>query len=118
MDIALLGMPQGPDYDVAYAALNANLHDCLDIQDKIVKLPAECLEDAAIQAAIGYYRADTMDSSGASEATEELGKEFRMLHASILTAIVKAGGLEIDLIGWGDMGRLCARWAPKARARA
>ena len=117
MDIALLRMPDGPDCDAANAAFDENLHDCLDLQDKILKLPAECLEDAAIQSAIGYYRADQMDSWGASEEIKELGKEFRMLHASILMAIVKAGGLDIDRIGWGDMRGLCAMWGPGGRGR-
>lgn len=42
--------------------------------------------------------------AGTDKATVKLGK-FRMLHASILTAVAKAGGLDIDLIGWGDMRR-------------
>ena len=117
LEIALFRKPAGPDYDALHADFDENLDDCLALQDKILKLPAESLEDAAIQSAIGYYRADKMDTWGASKATEKLGKEFRMLHASILTAIVKAGGLDINLIGWGDMRRLCSMWGPGGKGR-
>jgi hypothetical protein len=118
MDARLIKMSEGPAYDTLEAAFARNLTACLALQDEILTLPAQTLEDAAIQVTIGYYRADHMNEYMDGDEIEELSKEFRALHASVLLAIVKAADLNIDRLGWGEMRKLCAAFVPGGRGRA
>jgi hypothetical protein len=92
--------------------------DCLALHDEILTLPAENLEDAAIQVTIGYYRADLLDSNVTPEEADQLSNEMLFLQASVLLAIVKAAGLDIDRLGWGDMRRLCVAHGSQGRVAA
>jgi hypothetical protein len=116
MERALLRMDEGPEHDALDQAFGDNFDQCLNIQDQIVLLSAQGLEDAAVQAAIAYYRADGVDSAYQDpDDAEELGKDLRMLLASIFLAITKAADLDVNQIGWGDMGYLCALWPAGGR---
>jgi hypothetical protein len=116
MECALLRMDEGPEYDALDLAFGDNFDQCLDIQDQIVLLSAQGLEDVAVQAAIAYYRAAMVDSAYQDpDDAEELGKDLRMLLASIFLAITKAADLDANQIGWGDMPRLCALWPAGGR---
>ncbi len=120
MEETLMALPKGPEHDALYEAFGQNLDDCLAIQDQILTLPAESLEDAAVLAAIVFYRADLIDSFGgvAEDDAVVLSKELRGASASIVLAIVATAGLDIDRLGWGDMRRLCALRAPRGEASA
>jgi hypothetical protein len=118
MDETLVRMAAGPEYDTLQEAFDQSLYDCLALQDEIATLPAENLEDAAIQVTIGYYRADLLDDRMTEEHAARLSKELRFLLASVLLAIVKAAGLDIDRLGWGEMRNLCAVHGPQRSAAA
>jgi hypothetical protein len=61
-----------------------------------VLLPAQNLEEAAIQAAIAYYRADqNIYARQSDEEMEQLSKDLRMLLASIFLAVTKAADIGI-----------------------
>jgi hypothetical protein len=112
LDVALVDMPEGPARDAMEVEFEAMLGGCLDLHEQILALPAESLEDAAVQAAIGYYKAGDLAESVTSEAeAERAGKDLRQLSASILAAIVRAAGMDVDAIGWGDMRKQCALYA-------
>jgi hypothetical protein len=99
-----LALPEGPEEDAANKAFDDTLYDILDLQDQVVELPAETLQDVAIQATISFYRAEKLHSCALSESKViELGKELCRLQVSILMVVVKTANLEIDRIGWGDM---------------
>jgi hypothetical protein len=118
MDRALARMPPGPEHDALAVAFSQSLTDGLALQDEILALPAENLEDAAIQVTISYYRIEEMSSYTLPDEIEDLSKELRFLQASILLAIVKAAKLDIDSLGWGEMRRLCAKHGPQGRIAA
>jgi hypothetical protein len=116
MDDALIEMPSGPDYDALHKRFDQNLDDCLAVQGEIVALPAETLEDAAVQATVAYYRLEGLTPYGEGDASDI--RDIRASLASIVLAIVKVSSLDIDQLGMGEMGGLCARYAPGGRAEA
>jgi hypothetical protein len=118
MDEALIEMAAGSERAALHEAFGKSLDDYLALQDEIATLPAENLEDAAIQVAIGYYRAEDLNSYTLPEELDGLSKELRFLQASVLLAIVKAAGLDIGRFGWGDMRRLCVAHGPRGRVAA
>jgi hypothetical protein len=119
LDDIWLKTPKGPEADAAYAAFDATLDPILDLQDDIVGLRAETLEDAAIQAVISFYQADSLASSKLDEAdVKEIGQDLRALQASILLVITKSAGLDIDRLGCGELRPLCGKHGPAGRSVA
>ncbi len=116
MENALVTMPAGVDYDVLNERLDANFEDCLAVQGEIAALPALSLNDVAIQCAIGFDLAICIDcvERPADGNTDML---VRIL-ASILPVIANTADLDVDRLAWGDMGHLCAIYAPGGRAAA
>ncbi len=116
MDCAALEMPSGPDHDALHERIDENLDDCIAIWDGIVALPAETLEDAAIQAAVAFIRTEGITTHSPEDASDV--RDIRASLTSIILAIVKASAIDIDQLGTGDMGHLCALYAPKGRSLA
>ncbi len=116
MDEALIRMPYGTAYDALHKRFEKNLDDLLALQDQIVGLPAETLEDAAIQTAVAYFLADGIYTESEEEAADN--KKLRAALASILLAVVSTAGLDIDELGSGCMRRLCAIHGPGGSAAA
>ncbi len=118
MDAYLSNMPSGPAYNGLYADFDTNLGECFAIQDKIVFCPALTLEDAANQLAVAFGRVEWVDAARATQdELDRTAKDLRGLIASVLLAVVQAGNLDIDRIGWGDLRHLCAVHAPLAERR-
>jgi hypothetical protein len=113
---ALVRMPSGPAREALDARLDELMADCLALQSEIVTLPAENLHDGAVQATVAFYRIDGL--TGFDKEDEADIRDLRALVASILLATVKAGGLDIDRLGWGEMRRMCGLRAPQGSAAA
>jgi hypothetical protein len=118
MDKALVELPAGPEHDAMMEAFHQALDDCLALQARILGLQAETLEDAAIQVTICYYFTESMDPYATEAEVSELSRQMRTALASVMLTVSKAGGMDIDRFGWGDMRRLCDRHGPAGRAKA
>lgn len=116
MDEALIKMPYGAAYDALHEQFDKSLDDLLALQDRIVALPAETVEDAAIQTAVAYFLADGIYAESEEEAADN--RKLRAALASILLAVVSTAGLDIDKLGSGCMRRLCALHGPRGSAVA
>lgn len=119
LDRAFLAAPEGPLEDAAYAAFDATLGPILGLYDPIRDLPAQTVEDAAVQATIAFYYADKIDGCTFDEDdVAKIASDLLTLLSSVVLALVKVGDLDIDRLGWGDMRRLCALRSPNGEVRA
>jgi hypothetical protein len=120
LDLAGLEAPKGPEEDAYWSAL-CDAHDqILHLHDEIACQPAQSVEDAAIQATIAFYSAGLITGSAEHdpEKISGLSDDLHGLLASIIQALVRVGGLDIDRLGSGDMRDLCDRRAPDRSAQA
>jgi hypothetical protein len=117
LDVAQVGLSSDTERDAMQADLDRSLDEILDLRDRIAKVAAETVEDAAVQSSIAYSVAEGLNEYMDAEEIAMTSRSLRTLMASMLTVLAKAAGKDIDDVAH-EMGHLCVLYAPGGECAA
>jgi hypothetical protein len=110
-------MSSGAEKDAMDADFFRTLDEIRDLRDQIAKLPAQTLDDAAVQSAIAFFIAEGLNEFMDGDEIAAASRSLRTVAASMLTALAKATDRKIDDVAEG-MGYLCSLYAPGGKCAA
>jgi hypothetical protein len=110
IDEAILTLPDEAAREAAENRRDDIFDQMLDAQAEASAGRAETLADAATQAAVVMLQGEDLASNVNTVAeVRQIGAEIRRACASIVLALVRTGGLDIEQFGDTDLAACCAR---------